>query len=404
MRLRCRALDPAAPDAVRWLSDAVLDVRDGRIHALGPYDGQPVDEDLRPWVIAPGFVDAHLHFPQTRIVGAASGPLLDWLARSTFPEEERFADPTHAARVARVFCERLAAAGTTLSMVYGSVHASSADALFTALDRAGLRAIAGPVLMDANSPAALTIPAGRALADLADLADRWDGHDDGRLRVAVIPRFALSCSREMLAGAGRLAAERGLWVTTHLSENLEECRVARELFDAPDYLSIYEDAGLLHDRSVYAHCIHLSESEWDRFAAAGAVVAHCPDSNDFLGSGGMPIGAVRGRGIPVALGTDIAAGRTFRVPRIASSAYDNALRQGVSVDPRALFWLATRGGALALGEPRVGALTPGLDADLVALDVPDWAEREDEVLGWVLFDHDARPRRTWVRGQVVWSS
>jgi guanine deaminase len=398
--LRCRALTPRGPAQVTWLPDARLELRDGTIMALGPWTGGPCDHDLRPWVLTPGFVDAHLHFPQTRIVGAASGPLLDWLARSTFPEEQRFAERAHAERVADVFCQRLIAAGTTFAMVYGSVHAGAADALFGALDRAGLRAIAGPVLMDANCPEPLVVPVDRALPALADLADRWHGHDD-RLKVAVIPRFALSCTPGMLEGAGRLALDRGLWVTTHLSENLEECRVAREMFGAADYLSIYEQAGLLHGKSVYAHCIHLSDSEWDRFAAAGAVVAHCPDSNDFLGSGGMPTAAVRARGIPIALGTDVAAGRSFRIPRIASSAYDNALRQGMQLDPREVFWWATRGGALALGESRVGWLEPGAEADLVALDVPAWAQTEDEVLGWVLFDHDARVQRTWVRGRVL---
>ncbi|MEZ4316728.1 MAG: guanine deaminase [Myxococcota bacterium] len=401
--LRCRLLTPVSASEVRWIPDAVV-VLDGSVLAeVGPWDGRPVDEDLRPWVLVPGFVDAHVHFPQTRIVGAASGPLLEWLARSTFPEEQRFAHASHAQRVASVFCERLAAAGTTLSMVYGSVHPGAAEVLFGQLEASGLRAIAGPVLMDANSPEPLILPPDRALPALEGLADRWDGADDGRLRVAVIPRFALSCTREMLEGAGRLAQDRGLWVSTHLSENLEECRVAREMFSAADYLSIYEDAGLLHDRSVYAHCIHLSDSEWSRFADAGAVVAHCPDSNDFLGSGGMPTRTVMERGIPLAIGTDVAAGRSFRVPRILSSAYDNALRQGLQLDPRQLLWWGTRGGALALGEARVGLLEAGREADLVALDVPEWAETEEEVLGWALFDHDATVRRTWVRGRTVYA-
>jgi len=401
---RCRLLTPISATEVQWISDAVL-VLDGRIIAeVAPYDGREVDEDLRPWVLTPGFVDAHLHFPQTRIVGAASGPLLEWLDRSTFPEEQRFSEAAHAERIAAVFCERMLSAGTTLAMVYGSVHPSAAEALFQQLDLSGMRALAGPVLMDANSPDSLMLPVDRAIPALESLADRWDGADSGRLRVAVVPRFALSCTGAMLKAAGRLAEARGLWVTTHLSENLEECRVAREMFSAPDYLSIYEDAGLLHSRSVFAHCIHLSDSEWSRFAASGAVVAHCPDSNDFLGSGGMPTHTVIERGIPLAIGTDIAAGRSFRVPRILSSAYDNALRQGLQLDPRQLLWWGTRGGAVALGESRVGVLQPGFEADVIALDIPDWVESEAEVLGWALFDHDARVRQTWIRGEVVWSA
>jgi guanine deaminase len=389
---------------VRWIPDAVVTLAGRSIESVAAWTGEACDVDLRPWVVTPGFVDAHLHYPQTRIIGAASGPLLEWLERSTFPEEQRFAERAHAERVAALFCERLLRAGTTFAMVYGSVHAEAAEVLFRALERTGLRAIAGPVLMDAFSPEALIVPPEKALPAVEALADRWDGHDDGRLSVAVIPRFALSCSAAMLRGAGQLASERDLWVTTHLSENLEECRVARERFDAPDYLSIYEDAGLLHGKSVYAHCIHLSDDEWRRFRDSGAVVAHCPDSNAFLGSGGMPTAVVDAHGIPLAIGTDVAAGRSFSVPRILSAAYDNALAQGLSLDPRRLLWLGTRGGALALGEDRIGVLEAGYEADLVAIDVPEWVQTEDEALGWVVFDHDARVQRTWVRGRAVWSA
>jgi guanine deaminase len=369
---------------------------------VAPYDGRPVDEDLRPGVLLPGFVDAHVHFPQTRIVGRASGPLLDWLDRATFPEEARFADPAHAERVAATFCSRLAAAGTTLAMVYSSVHPRTADLLFQTLDRVGLEAIAGPVLMDEHCPEALRLPASEALPALADLADRWHGHDDGRLEVAAIPRFALSCSRELMAGAGRLARDRGLWTSTHLSENPLECRVAVERFGTRDYLEVYEQAGLVHDRCVLAHCIHLSGSEWDRLAAAGAVVGHCPDSNDFLGSGGMPVPEVLDRAMKVAIGTDIAAGRSFRVPRILSSAYDNGLRQGVPLSEARLLWWGTRGGALALGRPSAGVLAPGFDANLCLFEPPDPADDAEAVLASLLFDHDApRMRRTWVRGRLV---
>lgn len=401
--LRARLLSPVDPTTVRWLDDAVVVLDQGRIQQVLPYDGRPVDEDLRPGVLMPGFVDAHLHFPQTRIVGSASGPLLQWLERSTFPEEERFAHIDHARQVAGLFANALAAAGTTLAFVYGSVHPQASHVLLETLDARGLRAFVGPVLMDAHSPEALMLPPEQALPALRELAARWHRHDEGRLQIAAIPRFALSCSREMLEGAGRVADELGLWVSTHLSENLDEVAVARSRFQRPDYLSIYEDAGLLHERSVYAHCIHLSDSEWQRFADAGAVVAHCPDSNDFLGSGGMPVGEVLERGIPVAIGTDVAAGRSFRVPRILASAYDNGLRHGVTLDPRTLLWWGTRGGALALGQAAVGAIEEGLDADLVCIDVPPWAETEDDVLAWALFHHDAPPpRRTWIRGRVVW--
>ncbi len=401
--LRARVLSPIDPHRVRWLADGVVVIGEtGQITEVAPYDGRPVDQDLRPGVLVPGFVDGHVHFPQTRIVGAATGPLLDWLDQSTFPEEARFADPAHARQVADAFVACLAAAGTTFAFVYSSVHAEACDVLFEALDRRGLRAIAGPVLMDAHSPAALTRAPERALPDLAALADRWHGHD-GRLQVAVIPRFALSCSPRMMREAGRLAEARQLWVSTHLSENPAECALATERFGTDDYLRIYEDAGLLHRRSVYAHCIHLSDDEWDRFSDAGAVVAHCPDSNFFLGSGRMKTLEILGRGIPLTIGTDIAAGRSFRVPRILSSAYDNALPSGLQLDPRRLLWWGTRGGALALGQERLGLLEPGYEADIACFDLPEWVDSEAGALAWLIFDHDApRPRKTWVHGRLVW--
>lgn len=394
---RARVLSPVSHTEVSWIDDAFVVVDAGRFAAVGPYDGRPVDQDLRPAVLVPGFVDSHVHFPQTRIVGAATGPLLEWLARSTFPEEQRFADPAFAARIAELFCDRLVAAGTTLAMVYGSVHPAASEALFAAVERRGLRVIGGPVLMDRDCPEALRLPREHAIPALEALVERWHGRD-GRIEVAVVPRFALSTSMELMSAGATLARQHDLWVTTHLSENLEECRIATAMYGTEDYLAVYEDAGMLHAKSVYAHCIHLSDREWDRMAAAGATVAHCPDSNLFLGSGAMPTGKARERGIPITLGTDIAAGRSFRVPRMASSAYDNGLRTGIALDPRELLWWATCAGAAALGHPELGRIAPGSEADFVAMPVPEWADTEEEVLGWVLFDHDAQPLGTWVRG------
>lgn len=403
LSLRARVLNPVSPSQVAWWPDARVVVDDaGHLVSVEAFAGQPVDEDLRPAVLTPGFVDAHVHYPQTRIVGAASGPLLDWLARSTFPEEARFADPAHAAHVAGVFLAQLAASGTTAALAYGPVFADAVDALFAAAHARGQRLIAGPVLMDRDSPHPLTVPVAPAMAGLEALVDRWHGRDD-LLHVAVIPRFALSCTPEMMRRGADLARARGLRVTTHLSENPVECQVARDRFDARDYLSIYADCGLLQPGAVFAHAIHLSADEWDRFAAGGGVVAHCPDSNAFLGSGGMPLGELSARGIPWAAGTDIAAGRSFRVPRALSYAYDNGLRVGRPLTPESLLWTGTRGGALALGLGSVGQIAPGFDADLVAWDVPPWADSAEQVLAALLFDADLpRPRRTWVRGRVVW--
>jgi guanine deaminase len=401
--MRARVLAPIAPDEVAWWPDAAVAIDGGRIVSVVPWASGVADVDLRPGVLVPGFVDAHVHYPQTRIVGSASGPLLQWLEHSTFPEEARFSDVNHATAVAEIFATKLCAAGTTSAFVYGSVHASAARSLFECFLSRGLQVRGGPVLMDAHSPPELMVPVSEAMAGLTRLMGEFHGAGEGRIELAVLPRFALSCTAKMMAAGAEFANAHGLWVSTHLSENTDECRIATERFGTEDYLAVYEDAGLVHDRSVFAHCIHLSKREWERLAAAGAVVAHCPDSNDFLGSGGMPLSPIDRLGIDVVIGTDVAAGRSFRVPRILSAAYDNGLRQGVTIDPRRLLWWGTRGGALALGWADRGAFKPGLWADMALMDVPEWADTEDKVLASVLFDHDAgRALKTWVRGRVVW--
>ncbi len=402
---RARVLSPVSADAVRYLPDAAVVIDDdGRIVSVDPWSGGACDDDLRPHLLVPGFVDAHVHFPQTRAVGSASGPLLQWLEESIFPEESRFADPTHAQQVAIEFCQALASSGTTYALAYGSVHPQAAETLLDTMDAAGLRGLVGPVLMDMACPEALQLPTERAIPAIEELAERWHGHDAGRLGVAVIPRFALSCSDELLRGAADVATRLRLKVTTHLAETLAECQAVHDRFGT-DYLTAYADRGLLSQGAVFAHCIHLSDDAWERFQEAGAVVAHCPDSNYFLGSGNMPVDVLVERDIPWAVGTDVAAGRSFRVPRTLSFAYDNARQREQAVSPCALFWRGTRGGALALGEGRIGALDPGLEADMSLWRVPPWAETVDQLLGSLLFDHDAPPAlATWVRGRLVWSA
>lgn len=402
--VRAAVLTPTSRSTYQWIEDAYIEMGpNGHFSSVTAYAGQVVAEDLRPGVLIPGFVDAHIHFPQTRIIGSASGPLLEWLDKTTFPEEARFSDPAYAAIVAEEFCQHLLQAGTTLSMIYGSVHASAAHVLFETLNRAGLRAIAGPVLMDENCPNELVVPVDAAMANLEELAELWHNRN-GRLQVAAIPRFALSCSMDMMQAAGELAQSLGLWVSTHLSENTFECEEAKRLFGTKDYLQVYEDAGLLGPTSVFAHCIHLSDPEIARFKNAGAVIAHCPDSNVFLGSGGMPIAKLQSEGVPIAMGTDVAGGRSFRIPHALSRAYDNALATGSSLSLAELLWMGTRGGALALGQPHLGMISEGFHADCLLIDRPDWATTPEQILARLIFFAEAPPvERTWIGGQLVWS-
>ncbi|TPV96840.1 MAG: guanine deaminase [Myxococcales bacterium FL481] len=405
MALRGRVLapDPHARKLIDWPDALIRITAAGTITTIEP---TPADCTIpQSWpgaVILPGFVDTHLHFPQLRILGSATGPLLEWLTTTVFPEEARFRDNGYAESIADTICQRMASFGTTTAAIYSSAHPGATEALFGALERSGLRAYAGLTLMDRNAPPAVTLDAATALTELAALVDRWHARDDGRLHVSVIPRFALSCSPNLLAAAASFARRHALLVQTHLSENLEEVRQTAAAFpESQDYLGVYEDHGYTDARTLLAHCIHLSDQEWARVRDRDMAVAHCPDSNFFLGSGCMPLRRAIDAGIRVGLGSDVGAGRTFSMPRVAAAAYDAAQVRGEPVSPTELLWLATRGGSLALSqEDRVGCIAPGFDADLVAVDVPRGTTHE--VTDALLFRHDAgRVRATFVRGRQV---
>ena len=335
--------------------------------------GCPVPETRPGALWLPGFVDTHLHYPQTRMVGSASGPLLDWLNKTTFPEEARFADDAYAQAVADEFCHALVHHGTTTAAIFSSPHPSATHHLFSALDRYGLRGMTGLTLMDRNAPPENLLEAEAALDACEALIETWHGHDRDRLRFCVTPRFAISCTPTLLRGAGDLAARLGLPIQTHLSENSDEIDFTASLFpESVDYVGVYADHGLLNDRTVMAHCIHLSEREWVAMATAGAAIAHCPDSNFFLGSGCMRLAEAGRRGIRVGIGTDVGGGRSFSVRRCAARAYDASCIVGEPTTAEALLWHATRGGAQVLGlTESVGLIEPGFEADLVAVARPD---------------------------------
>jgi guanine deaminase len=386
------------PDAAIELDDA------GRIRSIGPAAPDcPLSETHPGAVLLPGFVDTHIHFPQTRVIGSASGALLEWLERTAFPEEARFADRAYAAAVAREFCDALIAQGTTCAAVFSSPHPGATDALFAELDRRGLRAFAGLTLMDRGAPPANLLDPAAALDACAALHERWHGHDRGRLSFSVIPRFALSCSDALLRGAGDFASKHGLLVQTHISENHDEIRATAAAFpDRADYLAVYEHHGLVGARTILAHCIWLSQAEWDRVADRDVAVAHCPDSNFFLGSGCMPLARAAARGIRIGLGTDVGGGRTFSLRRVATAAYDASLAVSARVSPEELLWRATAGGARALGlDGVVGRVAAGFDADLVAIDAPA-TTAGPALIDHLLFRHDAGPvRAIYVRGRRI---
>lgn len=376
----------------------------GKIRSIDP---APLGCEIpitRPGTIwLPGFVDTHVHCPQTRVIGSASGPLLDWLKTSIFPEESRFAERAYAAEIAGLFCRSLIAQGTTTAAVYSTSHAEGTDALFQAMSDAGVRGLVGLTLMNRGAPDALCVPTNQAIRDSEGLIERWHLADEGRLEFCVTPRFAISCTPDLLLAAGQLAQRFDLPVQTHISENHAEIAATAELFpEARDYLDVYERSGLTTSRTILAHCVHFDDAQWHRAGQLGCGVSHCPDSNFFLGSGLMPLEKARGAGVKLGLGSDVGAGRTFSLRRVASSAFDAAKLTGAETSSSELLWYATAGGAQVLGlEQRIGFLEVGWDADLVAIELDE--PRFDDVgslCDQLVFRHDAGPvAAAYVRGR-----
>ena len=368
--------DPFAGDPADALAEAgALLVRDGVIRARGTlaalaaeHPGEPVTR-LDGGLLVPGFVDAHVHFPQIRAIGGLGMPLLDWLERCALPEESKLADQAYAREVAGEFLDGLLASGTTTALVFGSHFAAAMDELFTAAQRRGLNITSGLVLSDRILRPDLLNSPETALADSADLILRW--HDRGRLRYAVTPRFSLSASDEMLDVCAQLLG-KGVWFTSHVNENVAEIATVAGLFPGVrHYLDTYRRHGLVTERSVFAHNVHPADAELATLAEHGASVAHCPTSNCALGSGLFPMRRHVAYGVHLALGSDVGAGAGLFLPKEALQAY--FIQQllgpdGLALTPVHLLYLATRAGARALGlDDRVGDFAVGKDFDAVWL-------------------------------------
>jgi guanine deaminase len=368
--------DPAG--AFRHEPDGLVVCRDGVIVATGAFaalnaqlPSDTIVEDYRGCLIAPGFIDTHIHYVQTGIIGSQGKQLLDWLERYTFVAEQAFADPQVAATTATVFCNELLRNGTTSALVFCSVHPGSVDALFAEAARHNLRLIAGKVLMDRNAPRALLDTAQSGYDQSKALIARWHGR--GRALYAVTPRFAGSSTPAQMELAGALWREHpGVFMQSHIAENHQEIAWVRELYpERRDYFHVYEHYGLTGRRSLYAHGIHLDESELCRCHESGTAIAHCPTSNSFLGSGLFRMRTVRDprRPVEVGLGTDIGAGTSFSLIATMGEAYKVSQLAGQPINAVEAFYLATLGGARALAlDDRLGSLAAGREADLVVLD------------------------------------
>ena len=422
--LRARIISPLTGGGTLDELDGLVRVDPtGRIERIAPASSDTTlaasAVDLRGWVVLPGLVDLHAHLPQLPTAGLGAGlSLLTWLERYVFPLEREFDEET-ADRLAPAAFRVFAAAGTTTVVAYSAVYAGSTDAAFRAAEAHGIRAVIGQVLMDRNRyehgvPDREVLDS--SLRESAELCSRWHGRQAGRLRYAFTPRFAVSCSPELLRESAWLAAERDAYWQTHLSEDARELEaVARDFPEALDYLDVYDRAGGLTTRAILAHAIHLSDREVLRLAESEARVAHCPSSNLFLASGIMPLARYLEVGIPVGLGSDVAGGPNpslFAVMRVGWYA-QNALRAlgretRPSVDPLGWLRLASLDGARCLGIDDVaGSIEVGKEADLIAVDatlaepVPGVAPPEEasDLLSLLMFrGHPAMVRGAWVRG------
>ena len=371
--------DPGEHDdeqAVVWFEDGLLVVEDGMIEALGEADalmGSLSDdtqvEDYSGKLIVPGLIDCHVHYPQIDVIGSYGEELLDWLNRYAYPGEMRFADEDYAREVAAVFVDELVRNGTTTALVFGTVHAHSADAIFEAAAAKNMRLIAGKVLMDSNCPEALKDSAATGYEHSKQLIERW--HGKGRLGYAITPRFALTSSEAQLEAAGRLAAEHpDVWVHTHLAENHDEVEQISRLFPwSSSYLDVYDHFGLVRERSVFAHCLHLQDDECRLLANSGAAAAHCPTSNMFLGSGLFDLRRLHEQQVRVGLGTDVGGGTSLSLLKTMREAYKVLHLQQQPLPPGRALFLATLGAARALYlDDRIGNFAAGKEADFIVLD------------------------------------
>ena len=413
--------DPAVvgvEHSYEYFEDGLLVIDNGRVANVGhaadllpTLKGVDITE-YRDALITPGFIDTHIHYPQTGMIASYGEQLLDWLNTYTFPTEQQFADKAHAAEVAGIFLKELLRNGTTTALVFGSVHKQSVDAFFEAAEALNLRMIAGKVLMDRNAPDYLTDTPESGYADSKELIERW--HGKGRLHYAVTPRFAPTSTPEQLGLAGKLFGEYpDLYMHTHLSENLKEIEWVKALFpERTGYLDVYDHFKLIGARSVFAHGVHLCDEECKRLAETGSAVAFCPTSNLFLGSGLFDLNKLEQHGVRIGLGTDVGAGTSFSQLQSLNEAYKVMQLQGKKLDPFKSLYLATLGGANALYlDDKIGNFASGKDADFVVLDynaTPLISYRmqqaktlEERLFALAMLGDDRAIKQTFAAGQSV---
>ncbi len=460
---RGRILNPRDAQSFDYFADGALVVnQDGTIADVGHVSRFTLHasrftlHDLHPFLILPGLIDVHSHLPQYDAVAMEGEELLPWLQKYVFPAEARFADVEKARDAAQRFFGEMLAHGTTTAAVYATIHQEATDAAFAVAENMGVRAVIGKVMMDQNAPPALLEETETSLKQSEELCQQWHGRDGGRLQYAFSPRFAPTCSMTLMQQAGELARANDAYVQTHLSENLDELALVKRLFpEAKRYTDVYHHAGLLGPKTLVAHCVHLSEEEFDLLRQTDANICHCPSANFFLKSGIMDLVKALERGIDVGIGTDVGAGPSLSLFRemgaacLASKArwamerfYRERLtdlwaqfgmlgERGTQLfrrvmehlelddevqvaDPKLVFYLATLGGAKALSlDKHIGNFAPGKDADFVVVDASlidpahgsNNERTPEEILSQLVYrGKGAMVKATFVRGRRRFSS
>ncbi|MDH5353190.1 MAG: guanine deaminase [Gammaproteobacteria bacterium] len=367
--------DPDRNDqACRYIKNGLLLLKQGRVISLENFNGELNDNttlyDYSGKLIMPGFIDTHTHYPQTEIIASYGTQLLEWLEKYTFPTEAKFSDRKFADSIAGFYCDELLRNGTTTAGVFATVHPESVDAIFSAAQKRDMCLISGKVMMDRNAPDFICDTAETSYQQSAELIQRW--HRKGRALYAVTPRFAPTSTPAQLEAAGRLVEEfPGVYLQSHVAENHDEVAWVKKLFpERRSYLDVYDHYGLLGERSVYAHCIHLDQADRERMADSGAAMAFCPTSNLFLGSGLFDLEKAEQENTRVGIATDVGGGTSFSMLQTLNEAYKVCQMAGQSLSPLKAFYLATLGGAKSLYlDGSLGNFDRGKNADFVVLDL-----------------------------------
>ncbi|MDF2366554.1 guanine deaminase [Sneathiella sp.] len=410
-------------DCLRYEGDGLIVIEDGKITGFGPAHELLADLDeavpvtrYEDALICPGFIDCHVHYPQTEIIGAFGRQLIDWLNNYTFIAEQKFADKEYASAAAEVFLKEILRAGTTTAAVFCTVHPGSVDAFFEQSERINMRNIAGKMLMDRHAPAALTDTAQSGYDETKRLIEKW--HCNGRALYAVTPRFAPTSSEEQMEMTGAVWREHpGTYLQSHISENKQEIEWVQALFpDRKGYVDVYQHYGQLGPRAIYGHGVHFTEKDFHIFHETGTAIAHCPTSNLFLGSGLFSLEQAMQGSFPVRTGlaTDLGGGTNFSQLVSMNEAYKIAQMGGFSLDAHKAFYLATRGAAAALYlEGIIGSIEPGYEADITVLDLkatPLIAHRiayadslEEQLFALMILGDDRVAKASYIAGELVYS-